>query len=428
MLSARLLSLLVFVLVISITVQSQTVWERQSPDPVLTTWSGISSDPSGYLSAFIPSVLFDSTTNLYKMWFVSRSFSAACYFGFSEYDISYAVSSNGVDWFPFSKNPVLSTGTPGSFDGVNVTDPFVIHDGTQYLMYYTGFNGSTYRTGLATSLDGIMWTKSSNNPVLDVGPGSWETVGSNAPKVFKVGSNFNMLYAGFDGTHYKIGLATSSDGITWTKSSQNPILSPGPSGTWDEHSVITGALTEHDGTYYLMYIGQIMPATESVGLATSPDGMVWSKYSGNPVFVPAAPGNWDNRILYGSMIFKDSLFHYWYSGYGGSWQTGYATSAFNPLSVGDRGEGTPMLFKLFQSYPNPFNPSATIEFQLPKAQTVTVLVFNTLGEEVSRLVDGKREAGFHSIEFNAQSLPSGVYFYQFRSEEFADTKKMTLLK
>lgn len=88
----------------------------------------------------------------------------------------------------------------------------------------------------------------------------------------------------------------------------------------------------------------------------------------------------------------------------------------------------PSSFNLSQNYPNPFNPSTTIRFSLPIAGIVKLKVYNVLGEKVETLLNGFADAGFHEINFNAEHLQSGIYFYTLNAGEFAQTKKMILLK
>jgi len=85
-------------------------------------------------------------------------------------------------------------------------------------------------------------------------------------------------------------------------------------------------------------------------------------------------------------------------------------------------------FTLQQNYPNPFNPSTNIKYALPQASHVSLSVFNTLGQRVALLVDGKQEAGYHEVNFNASGLTSGVYFYRIQAGEFTETKKLILMK
>ncbi len=89
---------------------------------------------------------------------------------------------------------------------------------------------------------------------------------------------------------------------------------------------------------------------------------------------------------------------------------------------------TPSEFVLFQNYPNPFNPTTKISWQSPVSSLQVLKVFDVLGNEVKTLVNKEMEAGYHSIDFNASDLPSGVYFYRIQAGNFINTKKMILLR
>ncbi len=88
----------------------------------------------------------------------------------------------------------------------------------------------------------------------------------------------------------------------------------------------------------------------------------------------------------------------------------------------------PKSFVLNQNYPNPFNPSTTISFSVPQGSKVSLKIYNILGQEVANLVDDYRQAGNYSVQFNASKLASGVYFYRLQANDFAQTKKLLLLK
>ncbi len=85
-------------------------------------------------------------------------------------------------------------------------------------------------------------------------------------------------------------------------------------------------------------------------------------------------------------------------------------------------------YELFQNYPNPFNPSTTIKFSIPSAGYTTLKIYNALGEDVTMLLDKELKTGAYEVEWNAAGLPSGVYFYQLKTEGFVETKKMILMK
>ncbi len=88
----------------------------------------------------------------------------------------------------------------------------------------------------------------------------------------------------------------------------------------------------------------------------------------------------------------------------------------------------PKEFALHQNYPNPFNPSTKIKYTLPESDHVRIEVYNTLGQSMGVLLDDSMPAGEHEVTFNAQVLPSGVYFYGIKTGQFSDVKKMILLK
>ena len=88
----------------------------------------------------------------------------------------------------------------------------------------------------------------------------------------------------------------------------------------------------------------------------------------------------------------------------------------------------PEAFALGQNYPNPFNPSTAIEYELPTPQHVRLEVFDATGRSVGVLVDGIRPAGTHTVRFDADNLPSGLYVYRLQANEETRTRKMTLLR
>jgi hypothetical protein len=83
---------------------------------------------------------------------------------------------------------------------------------------------------------------------------------------------------------------------------------------------------------------------------------------------------------------------------------------------------------LSNNYPNPFNPTTTIEFHLFQKVAVTLRIFNILGEEVTTLVSGFLPPGHHAVNWNASNMASGVYLYRLEAGEFVETKKMIILR
>ena len=111
---------------------------------------------------------------------------------------------------------------------------------------------------------------------------------------------------------------------------------------------------------------------------------------------------------------------------GDATETGNFAPGTSEVAV--RVANTPLRFNLEQNFPNPFNPSTTIKFELPRASQVNLSVYDILGREVSLLVNGKREAGVHEVKFDGSNLASGVYFYRLQAGDFVQTRPVLLLK
>ena len=93
----------------------------------------------------------------------------------------------------------------------------------------------------------------------------------------------------------------------------------------------------------------------------------------------------------------------------------------------------PREYALSQNYPNPFNPLTSIQYALPEAGQVELVVYNIMGHQVRRLVSGRKEAGYHKVLWNGRDdsgreVPSGIYFLRVQAGEFIQTKRMVLLK
>jgi hypothetical protein len=107
-------------------------------------------------------------------------------------------------------------------------------------------------------------------------------------------------------------------------------------------------------------------------------------------------------------------------------------SAAKPIAA-DENAGTPNAYALDQNYPNPFNPSTQIRFQLPKAQRVTLEIFNIRGQKVRTLIDSRYSAGSHEVVWNGlnnrgRQVASGIYVYKIRAGNFTQTRKMNLIR
>jgi Secretion system C-terminal sorting domain len=88
----------------------------------------------------------------------------------------------------------------------------------------------------------------------------------------------------------------------------------------------------------------------------------------------------------------------------------------------------PKEFKLYNNYPNPFNPSTKIKFALPKNSYTKLIVYDILGRELLTIVNEQLSAGTYSVDWNTSDYPSGIYYYKLTSGEFTETRKAVLIK
>jgi hypothetical protein len=105
------------------------------------------------------------------------------------------------------------------------------------------------------------------------------------------------------------------------------------------------------------------------------------------------------------------------------------TGTGTPATAVDESSPLPKKFALQGNYPNPFNPTTRIVFDVPKQTTVSLTIYNALGSQVAEILDNAAyQPGTHEVTFNAANLASGIYFYRLRTPEFNAVKKMVLLK
>jgi predicted GH43/DUF377 family glycosyl hydrolase len=275
-------------------------WTKHSNNPVLSpsqSWEGS--------VIWAPHVIRDGPT--FKMW----------YAGGWPSSIGYATSSDGISWTKLITNPILVSGNPGDWDEEAVTQPYILRIDNGYRMWFVGaMSGWTSpRIGYATSSDGITWTKYGGNPVLDLDPGSWEETEVATPWVLYDSGTYKMWYTGQDSTgRYAIGYATSSGGIAWTRCISNPVLS-GDVGTWDENGVLGGSVLLDGKVYRMWYFGKDGSGIDRIGYAMSPDGINWTKYSGNPVLDLGNSGVWDDyKVNFPTVILDSDVYKMWYLG------------------------------------------------------------------------------------------------------------------
>jgi predicted GH43/DUF377 family glycosyl hydrolase len=225
-----------------------------------------------------------------------------------------------------SAEPVLSW---GDWDSSDVLNPSVIRYHGEYLNYYSGYDGRTWSTGVAASSDGIHWTKRGRilspdagngsalvrrdeilywyqtgspveialgkSTVLKTGPrGSWDEGGVADPYVIERNGELYMYYLGMDrARRQRLGVARSADGAVWEKLISNPIMELGDPGTFDEIGLGEPAVWSSGGSYWILYTGRARGERRRIGLAKSPDGIVWTR---EPLVIEVA-SDWDREVV-----------------------------------------------------------------------------------------------------------------------------------
>jgi len=232
-----------------------------------------------------PRVLFDG--KIFRMWFS----------GIDTKDnllgIGYATSSDGLKWVE-NVQPVLTAGV--AWEGNYISVGSVVWTGSEFMMWYRGVGGQQGSAqahgavGLATSSDGVSWAKYSGNPVMATGSVDSDFI--STPYVIQAGSSFKMWYSCKNPlTSYSICYATSNDGMSWTKQS-SPVLM-GASG-WETGGIYSPAVIYDGTTYGMWYTGEndngMYP---QIGYATSKDGVTWSRDPNNPILPLGQSGAWD---------------------------------------------------------------------------------------------------------------------------------------
>lgn len=194
------------------------------------------------------------------------------------------------------------------------------------------------------------------------------------------------------------------------------------------------SLQEANATHRFLYVGIALPS-EGV-LMPEPDFRMMATYyftltswqDGDSVAIDTC--FWREGT---ELFFCDYHADCYRPRYGGAIAFDYADNILTGVEDYGSRDQLPETYSLGQNYPNPFNPSTIIEFTLPRAGHVSLNVYNVIGQDVKRLVDGFYSAGTHRLIWNGRdesggSVSSGVYFYRIEASDFRETRKMVLMK
>lgn len=237
-------------------------------------------------------------------------------------------------------NVALPLGAGGAWDDTYITQPWIVEQGGTLYLFYGGFDGANTRIGVATAsvsgFTGVNFSKYGSNPILDLGAGgAWDNTHVAQPTVIydAEAALWKMWYVGNNSGVEKVGYATASNPLgPWTKYGSNPIISP---AGW-EGSIIAGmsVIKESSTSYKMLYHGNDVTTTNgAIGLATSSDGISWTKYASNPVLLRDVGQAWRAKSVFcpRTLIKQSGTYYLYFNGKPTSApdfsKIGYATSS-----------------------------------------------------------------------------------------------------
>jgi signal transduction histidine kinase/DNA-binding response OmpR family regulator/predicted GH43/DUF377 family glycosyl hydrolase len=299
-----IIGILLFVCIHSL---AQTDWYKYPGNPVFQ--AGKEGEWDENLFDF--DILFENDE--YRMWYQGWSNDEP-----GKHKLGLATSSDGIHWEKHRDNPLDFKNKKGDQE-TNFWTFDIIKIGSKYLMWYTTESkdpSCAYKIGFASSADGITWNDHPE-PVLSPGTAdTWDAYLVSNPNVIFDGNGYHMWYTGISNRIPKIasmGYATSIDGIHWKKHPANPVLKHGKQGSWDDQWVVGYSVTTNGPQKEIWYFGYNLIKFE-IGLATSQDGILWNKWSGNPVLKVGEMGEWDPSLIAPRVIMQDSVYRMWYGG------------------------------------------------------------------------------------------------------------------
>lgn len=227
--------------------------------------------------------------------------------------VGLATSTDGKSWTKHGSNPILNLGGAGAFDEVYIHQASVIYDiyesdsNKKWKMWYSGQDSSgAIDIGYATAPapEGT-WTKYASNPIIN-----------NIKEGHGVIRLGNFFFLSVPDTSYDLRAYYSGDGISWTLI--GTILTRGTAGQWDDLQLRYTTVYWNQGLWYLFFGGYQQATTlYKLGMALSTTGFTWTKWTPNPILGVGATNAWDDKFVYGPSVMQlETTFYLWYSGQG----------------------------------------------------------------------------------------------------------------
>ncbi|MFA5405335.1 MAG: T9SS type A sorting domain-containing protein [Ignavibacteria bacterium] len=412
-------------------VDANTIWVAASA----STTSNVYLSTNGGTNWTLKNGGIETAKSMYGMF----AFDATTALVGSEDGDIYKTTNGGTNW-----TKVLDL--TGSFsDGIYMFN-------TNYGIYYgdpTATSGQPYQIRVTTN-GGNNWTLVPNAPVSSTEYGvinAWDctdsnhvwfgsaniTASSTSAKVYRTTNGFfgNWLsisvpgLGGTSGCYYQaVAFVNNTDGMIG--SSGGDIKKTTDGGATYSAVTVPGALT---GSFAVITMNSIKGSNNTIRMATQGDttrlfkttnlGITWIRES-----IPSQATATNEQIQHIQFLNPNLGF----AALGGSSGNGGLLKYMGTNGINSNTGIIPSNYKLEQNFPNPFNPSTTIRFALPKDGFVSLKMYDALGREVETLVSENLSAGIQEVTYDASKLNSGIYFYRIYTNGFTDTKKMVLVK
>jgi predicted GH43/DUF377 family glycosyl hydrolase len=330
--------------------------------------------------------------------------------------IGVATSPDGINWTRYPDS-VIAPGPVGRWDDNCVYGPDVVFHHGEYLMFYVGQRiGGGCGIGLATSVDGFHWQKPLTTPVIANGA---------CLSTHVDGDSVIMLYMANNGFRR----ASSFNGINWTIHPSSVVFPPGDTTQWDE-IIASPSLVILDGQYHLWYTGADTLGNArgkiQIGWATSTNrGVTWTRFAGNPAIVPTQP--WEGKCLYSNnAVMSSTKYEMWYASAGFGYAYNDVTSNRKAMSNEQRA----MSLRVVQ------NPTTTRQgirlLTTCHSPHAKLQIYDVAGKLV-------RSVALSSMPYAHSSSPSapcpialhlrpGVYFIRLKAEGATTTRKVVVLE
>ena len=264
-------------------------------NPIFTS----NNNPDYPLAVTQPRIIYDN--GIYKIWYLNLYSSAKS-------NIWYAESNDGINWHNVYNQAVLTAGDSGSWDDYSVAPGFILKEDNYLKMYYNGYHDQygKWNIGLAVSTDGIHWEKN-GEPVLIPDDKEYQI---GVSSVIKHNSTYFMYYSVRHYPYYSISLATSIDGVHWTKYENNPILIV--TEDWEGTGIYGPSVIFDQNHFEMVYMNA---DANAFGFAVSEDGINWTK-NNSPIFTAGeTTNNWTSRIAYPDFNKFNSELRIYYTGF-----------------------------------------------------------------------------------------------------------------